>query len=53
MSSSEQKKIKQIAAKFIKNNRSKDQIINTLKNAGIVDKDGQIQSPYNQVLVKK
>lgn len=53
MSSSEQKKIKQIATKFIKNTRSREQIINTLKNAGIVDKDGEIKSPYNQVLVKK
>jgi hypothetical protein len=53
MSTAEQRKIKDIANRLLKENRSKDQIIKTLKNAGIVDKGGKIKSPYNQVLVQK
>jgi DNA-binding transcriptional ArsR family regulator len=53
MSTAEQKKIKDIATKLLKEPRSKDQVLKTLRSAGIVDKAGKIKSPYDQVFVQK
>jgi hypothetical protein len=53
MSREEQKKIKDLASKILKEGRSREQIVDTLKGAGILDNTGKIKAPYNQVLVKK
>lgn len=53
MSTAEQKKIKDIATKLLKEQRSKDQVIKTLTSAGIVDKAGKIKSPFDQIFVQK
>lgn len=53
MNREEQKRINHLATHALKQRRSKDEILQTLKNAGIVNKAGKLNPPYNQVLVKK
>lgn len=53
MTREEQKRIKDLAVKALKENRSKEEILETLQNAGIIDKAGRVKSPYKEVFVKK
>jgi hypothetical protein len=49
MSTNEQKEIKSIATHHLRNKRSKHEILATLKSAGIIDKNGHFNAPYNQI----
>ncbi len=53
MSTKEQKEIKSIATHYLRNKRSKNEILATLKSAGIIDKKGHINEPYNQIFSYK
>ncbi len=50
MSREEQKRISDLATKALKQDRSREEILETLQSAGIVDKDGKIMEPYTEVL---
>lgn len=53
MNPKELQQIKSIASHFIKHQRSKSEILATLKESGILDQRGQILSPYNQIFSYK
>lgn len=49
MSREEQKRLNDIAREAMNRDRSREEILDTLQDAGIVDEDGEIMSPYDQV----
>lgn len=49
----ELQQIKGIATHFLKHTRSKEEVLNTLMEAGILDKQGRILAPYNQIFSYK
>jgi len=53
MTREEQKRIRDVAVKTLKQDRSVDEILETLQVTGIVDKSGKVKPPYDQVFVKK
>lgn len=53
MSRTEQKRIQDIATKALRKNRSKKEILETFRDAGIVDKSGKLKSPYDQLFVQQ
>jgi len=53
MSINEQKEIKSIATHYLRNKRNKNEILATLKSAGIIDKNGHFNAPYNQIFSYK
>ncbi len=52
MTRKDQERIRDVAVRTLKQDRSVEEILETLQTAGIVDKSGKVKSPYKKILVK-
>lgn len=53
MSREEQKRIRGLATEYLSKGRSKEEIVVTLRKAGIVDSNGKVKAPYNNILTSE